>query len=103
METQLLMDVLEIVVILVFSAIGRYLIPYLKNHISQQKMDYLILWAEKFVSMAENMIDTEKSGNEKRELVTKLLTEKAEELKVPLTEEQIRALIEDACTYLKNK
>ena len=38
MEQKLLMDLLEIVVIVVFSAIGRYVIPYLKTKLSQQKM-----------------------------------------------------------------
>ena len=103
MEQKLLMDLLEIVVIVVFSAIGRYVIPYLKTKLSQQKMDSLILWAEKFVSMAENMITDEKSGNQKLDMVTKLVSDKANELNVPLTDEQIRALIEDACISMKNK
>lgn len=96
MTNQILADVLDLVVILVFTLIGRYLIPYLKTRLSAEKMDNILKWAEKFVIMAENITDKESAGEEKRELVTKLIEDKATELKIPLTDEQIRALIETA-------
>ena len=97
---KIIFDILEIAVIVIASLIGRYVIPYFKNKVDMQKVEQIVAWAKRFVIMAENVIKGQGKGADKRELVAKLLAEKAKELNINLSEQEIRTLIEDAWTEM---
>jgi len=100
MMEKIIFDILEIAVIVIASLIGRYVIPYFKNKVDMQKVEQIVAWAKRFVIMAENVIKGQGKGADKRELVAKLLAEKAKELNINLSEQEIRTLIEDAWTEM---
>lgn len=100
MMEKIIFDILEIVVIVVATLIGRYVIPYFKNKVDMQKVEQIVAWAKRFVIMAENVIKGQGKGADKRDFVAKLLAEKARELNINLSEQEIRTLIEDAWTEM---
>jgi LL-H family phage holin len=100
MMEKIIFDILEIVVIVVATLIGRYVIPYFKNKVDMQKVEQIVAWAKRFVIMAENVIKGQSKGADKRDFVAKLLAEKAKELNINLSEQEIRTLIEDAWTEM---
>jgi LL-H family phage holin len=100
MMEKIIFDILEIVVIVVATLIGRYVIPYFKNKVDMQKVEQIVAWAKRFVIMAENVIKGQGKGADKRDFVAKLLAEKAKELNINLSEQEIRTLIEDAWTEM---
>ena len=63
-------------------------------------MELISIWAFKFVRTSENLISGSGKGDEKRDQVTKWLKEKADELGLKLTEDQIRTILEDAYTTM---
>ena len=97
---KIIFDILEIVVIVVVTLVGRYVVPYFKGKVDAQKVEQIVEWAKRFVNMAEQVINGSGKGSEKRDLVARLIAEKAKELNINLTEEQIRTLIEDAYTVM---
>ena len=97
---KIIFDIIEILVIVVFGLIGRYAIPYVKNMLGEQKIEVIVDWTKRFVNMAEQVINGRGKGEEKRELVARLIAEKAKELNIKLTDEEIRTLIEDAYTVM---
>ena len=97
---KIIFDILEIAVIVIASLIGRYVIPYFKNKVDIQKVEQIVAWAKRFVIMAENVIKGQGKGADKRDFVAKLLAEKAKELNINLSEQEIRTLIEDAWTEM---
>jgi LL-H family phage holin len=100
MMEKIIFDILEIAVIVIASLIGRYVIPYFKNKVDMQKVEQIVAWAKRFVIMAENVIKGQGKGADKRDFVAKLLAEKAKELNINLSEQEIRTLIEDAWTEM---
>ena len=100
MMEKIIFDILEIAVIVIASLIGRYVIPYFKNKVDIQKVEQIVAWAKRFVIMAENVIKGQGKGADKRDFVAKLLAEKAKELNINLSEQEIRTLIEDAWTEM---
>lgn len=101
-DNKLLVDVIDVILLVITSAIGRYLIPLVKTKLGQEKLQLLSQYAVKFVKLAEAMIDGEKKGDEKRAYVSELIFEEANKLHVNLTDDQIRSLIEDAVFALNN-
>ena len=100
MDNEFMMNILELIIAIVFGAVGRYLIPCLKAKLESEKGKIMADFALKAVRAVEQIITTEKSGEEKRDYVAKLIAEKAKKERVNLTEEQIRILIEDAWTAM---
>ena len=102
-DNKLLFDLVDVILLVITSAIGRYLVPLVKTKLGQEKLQLLSQYAVKFVKLAEVMIDGEKKGDEKREYVSELIVEEANKLHLNLTDDQIRMLIEDAVFSLNNK
>jgi LL-H family phage holin len=102
-DNKLLVDLVDVILLVITSAIGRYLVPLVKTKLGQEKLQFLSQYAVKFVKLAEVMIDGEKKGDEKREYVSELIVEEANKLHLKLTDDQIRMLIEDAVFSLNNK
>ena len=97
---QIITTAIELVVLIVAALVGKYLIPFVKTHVDMSRLTLISAWALKFVKTAENVFSGSGRGDEKREQVTAWLKEKADEIGIELTEDQIRTLLEDAYTTM---
>ena len=77
--------------------LGKYVTPKLLNN---ETIAILSTWVYKFVVSAQNQYGTN-HGKEKLDYVTILVKELCNKLNISLTDEQIRALIEDAYKTMK--
>ena len=78
--------------------LGKYVFPTIKN---SDKLSDIVNWTYKFVISAKNQFK-DGQGLEKREYVTQQIKTLCKKYKIELTDEQIRALIEDAYTLMKD-
>ena len=97
---QIISLLVELVVLVIATLLGRYAIPLVKNILEENKLSLISVWALKFVRTAENLFSGSGKGDEKRDQVTTWLKEKADELGLKLTEDQIRTILEDAYTTM---
>lgn len=86
----------RLVVLIMAYVAGKYLIPFVQTVTMQR-------WALTFVKSAEAIIKTAKSGAEKRELVSKWISDKAKVIGVVLSEEEVRALLEEAVNIMNKE
>lgn len=86
-----------LVIAIVTFLLGKYVFPTIKK---SDKLSDIVSWVYKFVISAKNQFGDNK-GEEKREYVTKQIKTLCEKYRVELTDEQIRALIEDAYDMMK--
>lgn len=97
---QIMTTAIELVVLVFAVILGRYAIPFIKTRVDSDKLALISTWALKFVVSAENCFVGSGRGDEKRDQVTMWLKEKADELGLKLTEDQIRTILEDAYTTM---
>jgi hypothetical protein len=76
---------------------GKYVFPAVKNN---ETISNITTWVYKFVVSAKNQFE-DGCGEQKLQYVTEQVTALCEKYKVDLTDEQIRALIEDAYMLMK--
>lgn len=76
---------------------GKYVRPAIINSATIQAIS---AWVYKFVVSAQNQFGTD-NGEKKLEYVTELVKALCEKVGIKLTDEQIRALIEDAYKQMK--
>jgi hypothetical protein len=88
---------IELVIAIVVFLIGRYVFPALKNN---ETIASITSWAYKFVVSAKNQFENY-TGEQKLEYVTEQVNALCEKYKIELTDEQVRALIEDAYDMMK--
>ncbi len=88
--------VVKVVVLVIAALIGRYLIPWIKGKVGNDKLELVKKWALIFVNAAENTIKGEKKGAERREAVMGWLSEKAGDIGLILTVDDVRSLLENA-------
>lgn len=103
MDNDLILNILQIVVVVLATLIGRYLIPWLKLKVDVAKLQKITEDASKYVQAAEQMIKGQGLGAEKREKVTEWLTTSSEKLGLDLSEEEIRILIESFVFTMKQE
>ena len=97
---QIISVAIELVVLILATLLGRYIVPLVKTKLDANKLELFSVWALKFVKTAENINSGSGRGEEKRDQVTQWLKEKADELGLKLTEDQIRTILEDAYTTM---
>lgn len=88
---------IELGIAIVVFLIGKYIFPALKNN---EKIANITSWVYKFVISAKNQFK-DYTGEQKLEYVTEQVKVLCEKYKITLTDEQIRALIEDAYDMMK--
>ncbi len=103
MNGEIILKLVEVGVLIITAIVGRYLVPFLREKVNFTYMTEAVSWAETFVKAAEMMVKGEKMGEEKLNMVTEMMREKLNELGITFTEEQIRALIEEAVKNLQNQ
>ena len=94
---------IQLVIAIVAFLLGKYVFPTVKQYFSELNSDdvsTVASWVYKFVISAKNQFD-DGCGQQKREYVTEQVCALCERNNINLTEEQIRALIEDAYVSMK--
>lgn len=91
MENEILNDVIYVVMALAVVVVTRYLVPYLKARLTAANQEGLIQLIENLVQAAEQLFTAEKSGEQKKEYVVNVLSEKG-----VLITESVNAMIESA-------
>jgi uncharacterized protein YpuA (DUF1002 family) len=79
---------------------GRYVFP--KINIDTNKLQAISDWVYKFVVSAKNQFEGKYTGEQKLAYVTEQVKVLCNKYKITLTDEQIRALIEDAYDIVKD-
>jgi hypothetical protein len=83
--------------------LGKYIFPTVKqyfNELNSDNVSTVASWVYKFVISAKNQFN-DGCGEQKLEYVTEQVSALCERNNINLTNEQIRALIEDAYTLMK--
>lgn len=98
---EIIAKVIELVIAVLCIVISRYVVPYVKGLVGEKKFVQIKEWIVVFVTAAEQLYAGDKRGEEKCEYVIKLATEKAKDIGIKITEEQLRAMLESALLELK--
>ena len=91
-----LFEILKAVVVLVIVLLARYVIPYLKALAENTKYAWVTKWVELSVKSAEQTVFGDKTGPEKKAIVTKFIKEQLLKKNIALSDEQLNTLIESA-------
>ncbi len=98
---EVLFEVLKAVVILALTLLVRYAIPIMKMRVEETEYAWVTRWVELAVKSAEQTILGDKSGPEKKAIVTKFIKEQLEAKKIAISDAQLDTLIESA-VYIMN-
>ena len=96
----ILFELLKLIVMIAVLVVMRYAIPWLRARISVEKMTEIEKWAEKAVLMAQQVY-WNKSGEERKEIVTEFLREMLIAKNISISGEQLEILIEAAVKQMK--
>lgn len=97
----LLFQLLLAVITVIAGAIGRFVIPWIKEKVEGTKFENACVWAQTFVSAAEQYIKS--GGADKKTYVAERLRELLKSKKLALSDEQLNALIEATVNELYPK
>lgn len=101
MPAELIVKIVTIIIAIISVIITYVLIPFIKQKVSAEKIQDIILWVGKAVMAAEQLfISIPKSGEQKKELVLKFIKEYLASKNIEMTDEQINLLIESAVAEL---
>ena len=90
-------DIIEAVVVLISALITTFLLPYIKQKLSDEKRQKLIFWIETAVKAAEQLYGS-KTGQQKKEYVVAFLLSKG----IVADIDEVTALIESEVYKLTN-
>ena len=100
MNPELITKLVEAIVTVVIVIISAYVIPWLKNRVGEDKYTTIIEFAEIVVRSAEK-IYTSEQWQEKKQYAINLVIEKAKNLGIDLSVEEVNAIIEGAVQAVK--
>lgn len=96
----ILFELLKLIVMIAVLLVMRYAIPWLRARIGAEKMAEIEKWAKKAVLMAQQVY-WNKSGEERKEIVTEFLREMLIAKNISISGEQLEILIEAAVKQMK--
>lgn len=96
----ILFELLKLIVMIAVLLVMRYAIPWLRARIGAEKITEIEQWAEKAVLMAQQVY-WNKSGEERKEIVTEFLREMLIAKNISISGEQLEILIEAAVKQMK--
>ena len=96
----ILFELLKLIVMIAVLLVMRYAIPWLRARIGAEKIAEIEKWAKKAVLMAQQVY-WNKSGEERKEIVTEFLREMLIAKNISISGEQLEILIEAAVKQLK--
>lgn len=91
----IIFEVVNLVVMIAALVVVRYVVPWIRKKLGDDKLNTIAQWAEKAVLYAEQVM-TAATGEEKKEAVTAIIKEIVEANNISITDEQIDILIESA-------
>ena len=101
MTPEMISKITECTITVIVLLVSAYVIPYLRNKIGADKMQLLEQFVEAAVRAAEQLYKPEE-WKLKKDYVTQLVTEKANDLGIGLNEAEIDAVIEGIVNYVKH-
>ena len=96
----ILFELLKLIVMIAVLLAMRYAIPWLRARIGAEKIAEIEKWAKKAVLMAQQVY-WNKSGEERKEIVTEFLREMLIAKNISISGEQLEILIEAAVKQMK--
>ena len=93
-------EILKAVLVLVIILIAKYLVPWIKLQVEHE---WLLKWVELAVRSAEQTVLGDKTGPEKKAIVTKFLKEQLQQKNISISDEQLNTLIEAAVYAMKQE
>ncbi len=97
----ILFEVIKAVIVLAIVLLVRYAVPFLKNLIKESEHSWLVDWVTLAVKSAEQTI--EKTGPEKKAIVTKFIKNLLIKKNISISDEQIDVLIEAIVFEMKKE
>lgn len=97
---EIILEAVKLLVMVTAFAAGAYFIPWIKGKIGAEKLSALTIYVEKAVYAAQQLL-WERTGAERREYATSLISEWCEEHGLTISDEQIRVLLEAAVKGLR--
>ncbi len=87
-------SILRLFMVVIFTIIIKYLIPFLKQKIDTQTIENVAMWVKTSTLAAEQTVTESGKGAEKKAIVTQFIKEILIKKKIALSDEQISELIE---------
>lgn len=97
---EIILEVAKLGVMLITFVVGAYLLPYINQKIGTEKTSQLEAFVKDAVYATQQLL-SEKTGTERREYATKLITEWCETNSIPFDDDEVRVLIEAAVKGMK--
>lgn len=92
---------IKLVITIIIVIATKFIYPWLKSKLGEQKLNVVKSWATTFVKAAELIYNEQGKGKDKLWYVTEVLNQVLKEMNVSYTEEELRAIIESAVKDLK--
>ena len=99
---EVVFEILKAAIMFMIVLLARYAIPYVKLQVENTKYAWLVKWVELSVKSAEQTILGNKTGAEKKAIVTEFIKNLLIQKKISISDEQLNTLIESA-VYIMNK
>lgn len=100
MSPEMISKLAEAIVTIILLIVSAYLVPWLKNKVGEDKYKLLVAFAETVVRSAEK-IYTKEQWEAKKLYAMNLVKEKAAELNIEISLEEVNAIIEGAVQAVK--
>lgn len=100
---EILFEILKAVIALVIILTARYAVPWIKLQVENTKYEWILQCARLAVKSAEQTILGDKTGPEKKAIVTEFLKEQLIKKNITMSDEQLDILIEAAVYTLKQE
>lgn len=101
MNNEIITIIIRAVLAILSVIITTVIVPYIKERIGQDKYDKLVEYTKYAVRCAEQMF-TPEQWEEKKQYVSKYITEKANDIGIGLNEQDIDLLIEGVVNLIKH-
>ncbi len=98
--SDIIFEILKVVIMLAVVLVTRYLVPWIREKIGNDKLEVAEKWAKYAVLKAQQVMQTE-NGQERKAYVTEFLKEILTAKNISLTDEQLDVLIEAAVKTMK--
>ena len=99
MDTNIFMTIALAIISIAGALVSAYVIPWIKNNISSKDLETITFWVRFAVRCADQLF-TPEQWEQKKQSVLDYIIDKANELGIKLTEQDINVLIESAVNAL---
>lgn len=98
--SDIIFEVVKLVVMVAALVVARYLVPFVKEKIGASNLELAAQWAKYAVLMAQQTLWSE-SGEDRKAYVTEFLKKLLTKKNITITDEQMEILIEAAVKQMK--